>query len=432
MTTLMKRMAEQRRASAGYAVSAVLGCVGRMPRLEVPRPDPNRSQRSRSGSLLLATASILFLASSSGSAAERPMSAADVLDRVRAHEFHPVDDRSFTIDRHLKQHGIADLSDNDWRVRLVAVRDLVRAGPEAVPQLIAGLNDENLQVRYVCATALGILKAEAAIEHLERVVREDPNALARSQAVIALGQIESAGSIELLRDRLRNDPSKDVRHQCELSIDQIKKKMGATAELAAAFRSLDPETFETVRVGAPAPDFALPDTEDKVCRLGDFKGKNWVVLIWVFADWCPVCHGEFRELIAMREKFEQAGVKVLTLEAHDRYRGRVMVGKEIDPKYWFAKESFQKAYTERIWWPHLLDRAGAVGAIYGVDPMAFAVHAEYINRPATVVVDPAGIVRFAYYGTFWGDRPSIEQTLEIIRSEHFSFEHPQRRKPATP
>lgn len=394
------------------------------------QPRSRADERSHLCALLLATVTILFLASSSAGAADRPMSVSDVLDRVRAHDFHPVDKRSFTIDRRLKQHGIADLNDNDWRVRMLAVRDLVRGGPEAVRQTVAGLNDENVQVRYVCATALGILKAEGAVEHLERVIRDDPDALARSQAAVALGQIESAGSIDLLRDRLENDPSKDVRHQCELSIDQIKKKMGATPELAAAFRSLEPDKFKTVRVGGSAPDFALPDTEDKVWRLSDFKGKNWVVLIWVFADWCPVCHGEFRELIAMREKFEQAGVKVLTLEAHDRYRGRVMVGKEIDPKYWFAKESFQKSYTERIWWPHLLDRAGAVGATYGVDPMAFAVHAEYINRPSTIIVDPAGVVRFAYYGTFWGDRPSIEQTLEMIRSERFSFEHPQRRKPA--
>ncbi len=376
------------------------------------------------------TVMMFLVASSSASGADRAIRVADVLDRVRAHEFHPVDERSFTIDRHLKQHGIADLNDNDWQVRLLALRDLVRAGPDNVPQIVAGLKDQDVQVRYVCATALGALKAQEAADELERVVREDADALARSQAVVALGQIESERSLGLLRERLENDPSKDVRHQGELSIDQIQKKMGATEELAAAFRSLDPSTFEIARVGASAPDFALPDTEGKVWRLSDFKGKQWVMLIWVFADWCPVCHGEFRELIAMREQFEQAGVRVATLEGHDRYRARVMVGKEIDPKYGFAKESFQKAYTERIWWPHLLDRAGAVGAIYGVDPMAFAVHAEYINRPSTVIVDPAGIVRLAYYGTFWGDRPSIEQTLEMVRSEKFKFEHPQRRKPA--
>ena len=277
-----------------------------------------------------------------------------------------------------------------------------------------------------------MLKAAAASDGLERVVREDADALARSQAVMALGQIESAGSLDLLREHLEKDPSRDVRHQCELAIDQIQKKMGATDELRAAFRTLDPATFETVRAGAPAPDFTLPDTAGQAWRLGDFRGKNWVVLVWVFADWCPVCHGEFRELIEMRAEFERVGVKVVTIEAHDLYRARVMVGRELDPKYWFAKTSFKETYTRQIWWPHLLDRAGTVGAIYGVDPMTFSVHAEYINRPATIIVDPAGNVRFAYHGTFWGDRPSIKETLEMIRAERFDFEHPQRRQAALP
>ena len=103
-----------------------------------------------------------------------------------------------------------------------------------------------------------------------------------------------------------------------------------------------------------------------------------------------------------------------------------MVGKELEPEHWFAKQSFKEAYSKQIWWPHLLDRAGAVGATYGVDPMAFAVHAEYINRPSTVIVDKEGIVQLAYYGTFWGDRPTIAQTLNMIKTGRFDFEHPKR------
>ncbi|MEX2670746.1 MAG: hypothetical protein WD294_01410 [Phycisphaeraceae bacterium] len=39
-----------------------------------------------------------------------------------------------------------------------------------------------------------------------------------------------------------------------------------------------------------------------------------------------------------------------TIECHDLYRSRAMVGKEADPKYWFADESFQQAYISKIWW----------------------------------------------------------------------------------
>jgi len=280
----------------------------------------------------------------------------------------------------------------------------------------------------VCATALGVLRAHSAINALERVVREDPDPLARSQAIVALGQIGADESLELLRDRHETDDSKDVRHQAELAVDRIEKGAVAESELETAYRTLDPGTFEQLEVGEAPPPFKLPDTDGRMWDLGDSVGNNgWTVLIWVFADWCPVCHTEFDELIELREELTDADIDVATIECHGQYRGRVMVGRELEPEYWFADESFTDTYTDQIWWPHLLDRAGAVGATYGVDPMAYAVHGEYVNRPATVIIGPAGTTRFAYYGTFWGDRPSIEETLEMIRTEEFDFEHPERR-----
>jgi peroxiredoxin len=357
------------------------------------------------------------------------ISVKQILEQIRRHEFHPLDeDKAMTYDRTLKKPGIADLNNDDWQVRLLAVRDLVRAGIDSADEIIVGLSDRDEHVRQLCAMALGILKAHAGTDGLEQIVRVDENAMVRSQAVTALGQIESKGSLKLLRDRLINDPSRDVRHQCELAIDQIEKQMGTTEKQLSAFLSLDTTNFESVREGAKAADFILEDTEGKEWKLSDFKDREWVVLIWVFADWCPVCHGEFHDLMKMQNDFISEGVQVFTIECHDLYRGRVMVGKELDPAYWFAKESFKDAYTEQIKWPHLLDHAGKVGAMYGVDPMAFAVHAEYINRPSTVIIDKAGIVQFSYQGTYWGDRPTIKQTLDMIRARNFKFEHPERLK----
>ncbi len=357
--------------------------------------------------------------------------AAAIFSQVEAHEFHPFnEDQTFTHDRHLGQAGIADLDDTDWRVRLLAVRDLVRLGLEETEAMAEGLSHPDKHVRQISAMALGILKAESARPRLEERARKDSIAMVRSQAVIALGQMEATASLPFLRKLLREDESRDVRHQCRLAIDQIEKRMGTTPAQLSAFQGLDEDTFETVELGKPAPDFELEDTEGNFWKLSDFRGKQWVALIWVFADWCPVCHKEFRDLIGMRAAYELEDVQVFTLECHDRFRGRVMVGKEVEPEYWFSKRSFREVYTKQIWWPHLLDRAGAVGARYGIDPLAFAVHAEYINRPSTVIVDPEGMVRFSYYGTYWGDRPKIEEILDMINHRRFTFEHPKRRKVA--
>lgn len=383
--------------------------------------------------LFLGAATTCLPGSATQAAAEAEMkiSAAMVFSRVEAHEFHPFnEEQTFTHDRELGQAGIADLDDTDWRVRLLAVRDLVRLGLEETEAIAEGLSHPDKHVRQTSALALGILKAESARPRLEELARKDSIAMVRSQAVIALGQMEATASLPFLRKLLLGDESRDVRHQCQLAIDQIEKRMGTTPAQLSAFQGLDEDTFETVELGKTAPDFELEDTEGKVWKLSDLRGKKWVALIWIFADWCPVCHKEFRDLLGMEAAFGAEDVQVFTLECHDRFRGRVMVGKEVEPEYWFSKRSFREVYTEQIWWPHLLDRAGAVGARYGIDPLAFAVHAEYINRPSTVILDPEGIVRFAYYGTYWGDRPKIEEMLDMIKHRRFAFEHPKRRKVA--
>lgn len=372
----------------------------------------------------------LFLLLPSLAVADEPAATiAEVFTRVRHHEFHPLNaEGTFTNDRTLGQHGIADLNDDDWRVRLLAISDLVRFLPDAADDVSQGLFDKHLHVRQIAAAALGIARQTTAAGKLEQVLKEDNSPLVRSQAAMSLGQMESSESLDVLRNLWKEDSSRDVRHQCELAIDQIEKKRGATDEQLTAFRKLNAKDFESVQVGGKASDFTLKDTEGVLWRLSDANQNGWIVLIWIFADWCPVCHGEYRDLIDLRNQFKDAGVQIATIECHDDYRSRVMVGKELEPQYWFSKQSFKDKYRSGIWWPHLVDHAGAVGARYGVDPMSFAVHAEYVNRPSTVIIDPKGVVRFAYYGTFWGDRPSIHETLEMIKSERFEFEHKDRRK----
>ena len=52
-----------------------------------------------------------------------------IFQRIAVHNFNPLnEDLSLTLDHTLKKAGIPDLEDEDWRVRLLGVRDLVRAG----------------------------------------------------------------------------------------------------------------------------------------------------------------------------------------------------------------------------------------------------------------------------------------------------------------
>jgi len=379
--------------------------------------------------LLMSMALSVYGQNKMKSSSNKYTSVDSIFEKVRKHDFNPlVQDNSMTFDRDLNTAGIADLNDEDWKIRMIGVRDLVHEGSKSINEILSGLNDTSIHVRQVTAYALGIISEKETIEPLEQVLLTDENAMVRSQAVISLGQMESRHSLDILRKKLQEDPSRDVRHQCELAIDQIEKQKGTTVKLQKAFLSIDESTFETVDENTRAPDFILEDTEGIEWQLSDFRNRKWVVLIWVFADWCPVCHGEFHDLMDMQDQFEESDIQIFTLETHDTYRGRVMVGKELEPEYWFTKESFRESYTNNIWWPHLLDRGGNLAAVYGADPYAFVVHSEYINRPTTAIIDKQGVVKFIYRGTFWGDRPTIEETLKMIETENFSFEHPQRLK----
>ena len=352
----------------------------------------------------------------------------DIVSRVETHAFAPIHN-GFTVDPEAESDGVTDRASSDWRVRTLAARDLVRRGRTDVAPIIELLDHDNVHVRQLGAMVLGLLRADVATGPLTRRLREDTDPVVRSHAAIALGQIGAPNEpVARLADAADHT---DVRHQCAVAQDRIEKDVPVEPAVADELAALAPSTFGRVQAGDPAPDFALEDTEGTPWRLSDARGKT-VVLLWVFADWCPVCHKEFHGLIRREDRFREQDVEVVTLECHDRYRSRVMTGAEFRPSYWFAEElpgdHPMDPYPEGIWWPHLVDRAATVGLRYGIDPWQFAVHSEMVNRPSTVIVDPEGTVRLSYTGRYWGDRPTIGQILDMIESGTYDFEAPPLRR----
>lgn len=356
-------------------------------------------------------------------------SAAEIATRIDNHSFAPVHN-GFTVDPETGNDGVSDLQSEDGHVRTLSARNLVRLGMETPAAVRKLLDYENEHVRQIAAMALGVLGTESASDALNDRLRTDPSPVVRSQAAIALGQIGAPR--EAVADPLENEDHTDVRHQCAVALDRIQKNESVEPAVAETFSSLKESAFGRVKEGDPAPPFTLEDTKGEHWALSDVLGEKTVVLLWVFADWCPVCHKEFYGLIKQKERFQDLGVAVATLECHDRYRSRLMVGNEFRPDYWFADklptDHPHDLYPDGIWWPHLVDRAAAVGARYGIDPWQYAVHSEYVNRPTTIIIDPEGIVRLAHFGTYWGDRPSIGQILEMIESDTYEFEPPPPRR----
>ena len=120
-----------------------------------------------------------------------------------------------------------------------------------------------------------------------------------------------------------------------------------------------------------APDFELRDINGKTHRLSDYRGK--VVMINIWATWCPPCRAEIPEYEKLYEKNKNSkDVEIISITSPDA--GRETNAEGIKS---FAKE-------KGINYPVLLDDKQEVMMNYGIS-----------SFPTTFVIDKKGNV-FGY------------------------------------
>ena len=103
-------------------------------------------------------------------------------------------------------------------------------------------------------------------------------------------------------------------------------------------------------IGAPAPDFSLPDLRGKPVRLSELRGKVAVVDFW--ATWWPPCRAEMPALQQMQTELSGKGLVVLSLDVGEdaqkvaqfareqSYNMPLLIGAEPD----VSEEYFVEAY----------------------------------------------------------------------------------------
>jgi peroxiredoxin len=137
------------------------------------------------------------------------------------------------------------------------------------------------------------------------------------------------------------------------------------------------------KVGAPAPEFSLPDSHGKTHSLGDLKGK-YVVLEW-FNPECPFVQKHYKSdnMQNLQKEFTGKGVVWLTIdssaEGKEGYLTPVEANKQIAD--WKIKSSAL-----------LLDPEGKVGHEYAAT-----------NTPHMYIIDPDG--KLVYSGAI-DNRPT--------------------------
>jgi peroxiredoxin len=131
----------------------------------------------------------------------------------------------------------------------------------------------------------------------------------------------------------------------------------------------------TATVGQPAPNFTLPDVQDKPQKLSDFAGK-YVVLEWTNPD-CPFVRKHYNSgnMPGMQGEAATKNVVWLTINStnpqHGEYKAPGVMQAWLD-----SKKSHPKAM--------LFDRDGAVGKEYGAK-----------TTPNMYIIDPQGKLIYA-------------------------------------
>ncbi len=135
----------------------------------------------------------------------------------------------------------------------------------------------------------------------------------------------------------------------------------------------------------PAPDFTLTNLDGTNITLSDLKGQ--VLLINVWATWCPPCRVEMPTIQAAYLQYHDQGFTVLAVNLQE------------DPS---AVAAFMREH--QLTFPALLDPDGQMSQIY---------HA--LSLPSSFFVDRHGVIRAVYHGPM--PRSIIAGTVEQLLQE---------------
>ena len=147
--------------------------------------------------------------------------------------------------------------------------------------------------------------------------------------------------------------------------------------------------YEPLTVGKVAPDFYLPDLNDKELRLSDFRGK--VVFLNFWATWCKPCREEMPSMEILYKNFEKDGLVILAISID-----RVTTKKDIPP--------FVKALN--LTFPILIDSWGQTDKRY-----------KLMGVPETYIIDQQGILREKVIGPRdWTVLDNLQIVTQLLKA----------------
>lgn len=174
------------------------------------------------------------------------------------------------------------------------------------------------------------------------------------------------------------------------------KRGGTKAALAAALDSARTASkrwvaFESRKHSGVAPAWELPDSNGKVHKLADYRGKVVVLNFW--GSWCPPCRQELPHFQKLHQAWAPRGVQFMAVNwERPAETPAARVRKYSD---YLAKNGFT--------FPTVLDHDRKAVVAY-----------ELEGFPTTFLIDPDGNFRFLNLGYVPGDEEVLEEQIRSL------------------
>lgn len=162
-----------------------------------------------------------------------------------------------------------------------------------------------------------------------------------------------------------------------------------------AFTSLLNKTPSTIDIapsqtsqGPTAPNFTVRDMDGRMVSLSDFKGK--VILLNIWATWCPPCVAEAPSIDRLHKMFEDEDFALLAVSIDEG-------GKKV-------VENFMK--NKNLSFPVLLDPEGRVARLY-----------RTTGVPESFIIRKDGVIDNEIHGAIDWTAPNVIEYFQKLIKE---------------